>query len=683
MKTTDPPQSRIAVKTKSALPLRINGQPGGWPTTEELRERLEARIKELIGESRFALVPSPTSSGKSHNGASTFWRTSGLTDDKPVVHLHATTDSRGEAMDMSDEAGVSATDLLGREQACDMLGGDYHGEVDTPTDEPVSVWIEDQVSNRGNTLSQAHSYLKEYNDGDLPCSPCDSVEQWEDVPYDDDGEVTYDVIHATHNFAYVPTLVNQANIFIDEQPDFKSSIGDHRNDEMTRSRFQDIVTAWLKVTSAPVTSWEMFVAMASSSEHESLKEALEDPPSVDKEWFITGENAHSLAPALTMAAYDAISSEPDDNGRRVGETTSNLKRFDDESEETGDKRFNRTRITLIVDDDNKPTVYWNVPELGNARSIICLDAWPSIHEWKQNVGEALDIKPIVTPDEFEKWRRHERGLEVVQVGEGDRPAATEFAVKNYTDPSRQEIAIESIRNEYGTSFQSAIYPKKMGDQIQELLPDDVGVMTHGNVKSNNDFQTEQVGLVTNSIDPGDDYVLDLLAARGLNATPEVFECLGCDDSDPDCLVCGGSDNRKPGRKFVGLDSEEAADMLAGVRENSIAQAIGRWSRGPNAPNAVVFVRTAAIPDGMVDIKIDSSWVFSDNQKAVVDHLRDNAGSTVNEIVEATGVSNSSVRRTLNKIDDHGLAKCGKLNGVNRYMLTEEVPENGHLNLSTL
>lgn len=636
-----------------------------------------------MGDGRFALVPSPTSSGKSHNGASTFWKTSGLTDDKPVVHLHATTDSRAEAMTMSDKVGVDATDLLGRSEACDMVKGDYDDEVNTPTGEPVSVWIDDQVSNRNNTLSQAHSYLKEYNGGELPCCPCPSVEQWEDVPYDDDGEVTYDVVHATHNFAYVPTLVDQANMFIDEQPDFKNTIGEHENDDITRSRFQDVVTAWLKTIDAPVTSWETFVVMASSGGHEPLKEALENPPNVEEEWFITGEDAHSLAPALTKAAYDAISSQPDANGRRVGKTTSNLKRFNDESKENSDKRFNRTRITLIVDDDNKPTVYWNVPELGNARSLICLDAWPSIHEWKQNVGEALDVEPIVTPDEFEKWRRHERGLEVVQIGEGDRPAATEFAVENYTDPSQQEIAIESIRNEYGTNFQSAIYPKAMDDQIQEFLPDDVEVMTHGNVKSNNDFQTEQVGLVTNSIDPGDDYVLDLLAARGLNATPEMFDCLGCDDNDLECPVCGGSGNRKPGRKFVGPDSGEAADMLAGVRENSIAQAIGRWSRGPSAPNAVVFVRTAAIPDGMVDTKIDSSWVFSDNQKAVVDHVRANAASTVTEIVEATGVSDSSVRRTMDRLVERRIAQCGKLNGVNRYMLTEEVPENGHLDLSLL
>jgi len=658
-------------------------QRNNWPTTYDLRDRLEAKIHEMMADGQFGLVPSPTSSGKSHNGARTFWRTSGLTGDKPVVHFHATTNSRDEAMEMSNEEGVKSTGLLGRGESCTSVMGNHDDDIDTPTGEPVSLWFEDQLLNRNNTLSQAHSYLEDYNNGELPCCPCPSVKQWENVPYDDDDNVTHDVVHATHNFAYVPTLTDEANIFIDEQPDFKNSIGEHDSDDMTRSRFQDIVTAWLKVIDAPVNTWERFVMMASDNGNGPLKDALENPPNVEEEWFITGEDAHSLAPALTEAAYDAISSQPDSNGRRIGRTTSNLKRFDNTADEDNDKRFNRTRITLIVDDDNKPTVYWNVPELGNARSIICLDAWPSIHEWKQNVGENLDIKPIVTDYEYEKWRRHERGLEVVQIGEGARPAATEFAVNKYTNPDKQEIAIESIRNEYGTNFQSAIYPKAMGEQIQEFLPDDARTMTHGNVKSNNDFQTEQIGLVTNSIDPGDDYVLDLLAARGLDATPEMHDCIGCDDDDPNCPVCEGEANRKPGREFVGPDAEEAAEMLAGIRENSIAQAIGRWSRGPEAPNAIVFVRTDAIPDGLVDLKIDSSWVFTDKQKAVVDYVRDNPASTITEIADTTDVSDSSVRRTMNDLIDHELAQGGKLNGVNRYMLTKEVPEKGHLNLSML
>jgi hypothetical protein len=59
-------------------------------------------------------------------------------------------------------------------------------------------------------------------------------------------------------------------------------------------------------------------------------------------------------------------------------------------------------------------------------------------------------------------------------------------------------------------------------------------MTYGEEKSRNDFAEETVGLVYGYIDPGDDYVLDLLAECGLirfetgevKRLPEWFYGLG-------------------------------------------------------------------------------------------------------------------------------------------------------------
>jgi len=627
----------------------------------------------------FRLFPSPTSSGKSYNGATTEWKDSDAAGGKPVIHLHGTTNAREEGVDKSEDADVEYRELLGGEEACKTRAGEYDDEVATPSGIPASEWFHTQVTHRENTMSQAHSYLAEYNNGDLPCSPCPSIEQWDDIPYDEDGEVTADVIHATHNFAYVPSLVHNANIFFDEQPDFKCTIGDTDNDGMSRSRFQDIITAWLKEIQAFVTSWEHFVTMAKDGGLKSLQERLNDPPDVDTDWFIEEEDAHALAPALTEAAYDALTSEPDQNGRRVGRTTSDITRFDRGGKD--DFRYSRTRITLIIGEDNTPTVFWNVPELGNARSIICLDAWPSLHEWKQNIGDNLDIERIVTDEEFVKWRKFERGLEVVQIGNGAKPASTEFAVEHYTNPCKQKIVIKSLRNEYGEDFRSAIYPDAMEDQIQSFLTDDFIIMTHGNVKSNNKFANEKVGLVTNSIDPGDDYVLDLLAARGLNAEPERVDCAVCDNDDPDCPICEGEPERKPGREFVGVNADTANEMLAGIRENSVAQAIGRWARKDESPRALVFVRTDTGPNNMVDTKIDGAWKFTQKQKAVIDYLGNNHASSVSEIVESTDVSKSSVHRTTNRLIEYEVAKRREISGTNRYMLTGWIADEGVLNLS--
>ncbi len=653
-----------------------------WPTTEELRKRLREKIHNCMRNGQFGLIPSPTSSGKSHNGATTPWRETPVTGGTPVVHLHGTKDSRQEACNMSEAAGVEYGDLLGREEACGTVRGNYDDVVETPTGEPASEWFHEQLVHRENTMSNAHSHLEDYNGGELPCCPCPSVEQWKNVPYDEDSNPSADVIHATHNFAYVPSLIHEANVFFDEQPDFKRSIGGRKNDDMTRSRFQDIVTAWLKKIDSPVKSWETFVVTVSDGGFDELKQQLSDPPQVGVEWFITGEDAHSLSPALTEATYDALTTEPNRAGRRVGRAVSDITRFDASYHD--DPRYSRTRITLILDDDNRPTVYWNVPEMGNARSIICLDAWPSIHEWKQNVGENLTIEPIVTDEEFEKWRKFERGLEVVQIGKGVRQASTDFAVENYTDPERQQIVVDSLRNEYGDAFRSAIYPKAMDEQMSEILPEDVDVMTYGNVKSNNEFGDELYGLVTNSIDPGDDYVLDLLAARGYDAEPEYRKCIDCPGGD--CPICGGDPVRIPGRGFTGPDADKADEILDGVRKNSVAQAIGRWSRGPEAPRAIVFVRTSATPDEMVDITIDTSWRFTSKQKAVVDYLRENPASSVTEIADVEGTHNTAnaVRQFLDRLERIELVKRGPNPRNDReylYMIDGYIPKYGILDLS--
>jgi len=658
----------------------------GWPTTQELQTRLTDKIHWAMRNEKFVIIPSPTSSGKSWNAATTSWKEVPAAGGQPVIHFHGTKSARKEAVTQSDTTGVRASELLGRNEACDTCAGKHDNIIQTPTGEPPSEWFLEQVNNRGNTLSNAHSYLEEYNGGELPCCPCPSVTQWEGVPYDDNGKPSSDVVHATDNFAYVPSLIHNVNVFWDERPDFKRTIGERKNDDMTRSRFQDIIVAWLKEIEAPVSTWEEFVMVATHGDSDGLCNALVDPPQPDVEWYIEGKDAHTLAPALTEAAYDALTSQPDRNGRRTGSATSDTTRFDASNRD--DPRYSRTRITLIIDDDNHPTVYWNVPEMGNARSIICLDAWPSIHEWKQNVGNNLEVEEIVTDEEFVNWRLFERGLEVIQIGDAARPAATQFAVENYTDKIRQEICIESLRRKYGEKFQSAIFPKALEDQMKELLPDDFITITRGQEKSNNSFSDESIGLVTNCLDPGDGYVLDLLAARGLDAEPEVFECVNCDDIDgydQECPICEGKPNRKPGRGFIGPDSNEAEKILRGIRDYGTAQAVGRWARKEGSPRALVFVRTSTIPDKLVDLSIESAWKFSEKQKAIVDYLRDNPAVSTREIANKTGVGRETVRENLIRLIRYGVAKRDTdphNQSQYLYLLIEDISEDGVLNLSS-
>jgi hypothetical protein len=659
----------------------------GWPSTAEVRDRLQAEIRDAMDNGRNVIIEAITSSGKTHNGATTPWSRRAVTGGEPVVHLHGTKPARDDAVEKSADAGVDYHLLQGREEACETANGDNDDTVATPDGTPASEWIARQCGpTSGTTFSNAHSHLEEHNDGSLPCAPCDAKTQYEGIPRDDDGNPAVDVIHATHEFAYVPNLVHNTNLIIDEQPDFSVSVGP--KGELTQQRIQDMVAAWLTKIGAMATSWERFVVQARDG-FEPLGKTIDNAPTVEPEWFIETPNAHSLAPALTEALYRGLSQPPDDNGRHQGTAQHDQARFESGVD---DARYTRTRVTVVIDQNNRVQKIWTVPELGNARSIICLDAWPAIPEFHQNVGPELDVVELMSPKEREQWRRFERGLEVVQVGNAARPAGSEYAAEHYFSPDAVQVMIEWLRTVFGDEFRSVIAPSQVESQVQEMIRQ-VGIenpeewtMHQGNEKSREDFSAEPVGFVTNCIDAGDDYVLDLLAARGLDATPETKECDFCEGDG--CKACNqDGKQRLPGRGFEGPHADKANEILEAVRANHTNQCVGRWAREPDDPDngAVVFVRTNTVDDSLVDKKVPDPWVFGEKQRAAIDYLRNQQEATLKETVEATegqfdnGITKQSVKDTFVKLIEFGAAERREgtgAYGADEYRLTAPVPEHG-------
>jgi hypothetical protein len=202
---------------------------------------------------------------------------------------------------------------------------------------------------------------------------------------------------------------------------------------------------------------------------------------------------------------------------------------------------------------------------------------------------------------------------------------------------------------------------------------DVGIdkpatMHFGEEKSRDDFGDERIGLVNGSIDPGDDYVLDILAEMDLDARPERASgesavchqcdgegCHGCDDT---------GQKRAHGREFIGVDADTAAALLASVRENHVAQAAGRYARTPDDPadHALVFVRTDAMPPGFADMQVPGvTWTYGEKQRAIVEMLREQVrGVTAQELADEADASKEHVRQTLQKLreHDHATARCG-------------------------
>jgi len=196
------------------------------------------------------------------------------------------------------------------------------------------------------------------------------------------------------------------------------------------------------------------------------------------------------------------------------------------------------------------------------------------------------------------------------------------------------------------------------DILRDIGVEDPETMHYGEEKSRNDFAGEDIGALNGCIDPGDDFVLNLLAERGLDATPERSDsdCEHCDGVG--CNECNGTGKeRAHGRGFVGPDADAANEILASVRDQHTAQGAGRLARNADDPEdrAIVFVRTDAAPPGFLDMQVPGvEWLATDTQGDIIDELRQRSSATTREIAESVGCSKEHARDTLGRLHDRDI-----------------------------
>lgn len=625
-----------------------------WPTTDDAREQLDETLKQIIRNEDDRVADAPTALGKTYTVATTRWGAHDhITDERPVVHLLETRDARDEAIEAATEHGGQFHVLRSRHEACPVCAGDHDPrevhECDdedrqavTVDGEPASHVIDALCDGKGIPFSVAHQYVADNNDQDvtLPCGgdTCDAITQWDTYREGpSDGEY-WPLVIATHNFAYAPGLRMANNIVIDEQPDYRQ--------ELSTERVRRAVTAYLQTIDAPVTTWEDLVALSqhdgyagdAAAERDALRDTLYKEP--EREWYLENDDAHVLAPALARAVFNA---EARANGRRAGKTIHEPPRLESGARE--DDGWNREWVTAVLDDENEIRSLRVVPDFSAARSVVGLDAHPSEPVWQANTVPWMGTAEVLDPEARRLWRRYERGLRVVQVGEATRPLSGSKA-DEWLDEDRLRVLIEHLRDEYGSDFRTAITTAQVEDQLEALLRE-AGIQTpelmhYGEEKSRNDFAGEAVGLVNGCMDPGDGYVVDLLAELDLDAEPEM----AVDDA--------GDEYRARGREFEGDDADAAAAVLESVRANHVAQAAGRYARNADDDHtATAFVRTDAAPPGFVDVEVPGvEWTFTDLQREIVDELRTATGAqTVREVADAVECSKAHVRETLDRLEE--------------------------------
>jgi len=384
--------------------------------------------------------------------------------------------------------------------------------------EPASEWLDATCDGRGMPFSVAHRYLEDHNDQDrsLPCggddggsTTCPAIAQWDRY-----REGDHPLVIATHNFAYAPGLRAHNNIIIDEEPDYVQ--------DLSTDRVRQAVGAYLRHVDAHVQTWEAFIQLAryedygddAANERDALEADLDAEP--DREWYFEEPDAHILAPALPRAIFHA---EERANNRRVGKETYNPLRL--EANARDDEDWNQEWVSVVLDDSNDVRSVRVVPDLQAARSVVGLDAHPALPKWQANTVPWIQSRAVLDPQERRLWRRYERGLRVVQVGEATRPLAN----GEYFDRLGTGALLEQLIDEYGPdAVRTAITAQSVESEVKSIIRDigtvDPDTMHFGVEKSRNDYADEDVGVVLGSIDPGDDPILDLLAELDLDAEPE-------------------------------------------------------------------------------------------------------------------------------------------------------------------
>jgi len=623
------------------------------PSTDELRQLLESAVYDAVENSQQRVFAAPTSSGKSHLVTTTRWlRRSELTGGEPVVLFVETKKARQEAKERAESNQLTARVLKSYDEACPVAGGKYDIHIDEMR---AKEWFENQIKERGRGARDVHEEAEwKYNDT-LPCCEGDKCElgtQWEDVPRHEDWNApTHDLIIACDAFAHVPPLREYTNVIHDEQPSYTVDFGG-------QDRIHRMVGSFLHEVGAPIDTWEEFVTYALNEiKVEEIDRAIRSIP--DSNWISNGKAAHAQARELTRALWEAFRSEFDANGRAAA-TIEYSENNSDAEEDTPTKR-----LSVVVDDDNGIRLIRDIPDFSTCRSVIGLDAWPCAPLWKRNVLPDIEINDLLTHNERKLWRLFERELTVVQIGDSARP------LTNSSNFHRQHVHIllRAIRNRR-PNFSTVGSPKSVKGKIRNLMGDagieNPELMHLGNHKSRNDFADEPAGLLYGCIDPGDNYILDLLTECGYSTRPEYkgldTSCSECSGDGCDACFCNMCDGdgcdecddtghkRAKGRRFVGEDADKAVEFLESVRECNNAQMIGRWGRDSDTPT-VVYSATNALPDTLVDYEVDGvTWSYGKKQRAVVEQMNRLEQAEVSDLENAILDADTGVAGDVDSIE---------------------------------
>jgi hypothetical protein len=298
---------------------------------------------------------------------------------------------------------------------------------------------------------------------------------------------------------------------------------------------------------------------------------------------------------------------------------------------------------VVYDHAESRLIIRRPPNLENALAIVGLDGTPIKPLWQGRLGvEDITTRRVLCDDCREKYLTDVVGYTFIQTAAAAKPYSSGTYVKRLSDYG----VIEAVSAKHD-SQPGIITTRRAEELLFEEQPNDSFIDSdrvtakiadskhYGNLRSSNDFEGTEVGVVLGSPHPGD---------RPLQITAALEGYTAIRDEDT-----------------KGLDlSYEIPDrpFLRHYRENKVAQAALRFGR---TTAATVYLHTGALPDwlaGIVSHGPDEVYIDkrSEGQRSIIYTLVEEGPGTAGDIAgrEIVTVGEKHTRDMLKRLRREGI-----------------------------
>jgi len=587
-----PPAVRDLSRAASGWDWKHAARDDGSLTVDEARDRTVDAIADAYDRGDRVLVEALPTMGKSYGAVLAAARTG-----NPITFLtgRGHKEQYDQVREWCDEQGLSYYTLPSFTRDCDTANGE-HGEDWKQT---VRDWYA-----RGATPQEIHKSAEYALGRPLPCQEhdghsCPYASQWD---FDPDE---FDVLIGHYNHAHKSKVTAGRTVVFDEFPDaFETKPG---------RLLPGAVSQWLETT--PGVPFDSFADLLEHRDDEARRgEALlwfedhgVDPDETD---VFDDATAHAAAP---LFAFTLLAGE--DLGNGFERAT-----LDDGSVGAFDRA--RGQVTLL-----RP------PDLTYASGVVALDGTPTPEMWDLALGQRLNHRPVLQPDERAEYITDALNLNLVRTTEYVKP----YNSSDHVNTDADAALLEAVAEQHGDR------PDLITTAAAEHEYDAAGVLDlvdetkhYGNVLGSNALDDSRLGAVIGSNHYGDQYIKKWGAYAG-----ETVEREAVDDDGP--------------AKGENLTYGTFGDTVhRHMTEHDTLQAAMRFGRDGNG--AVVYVHTDTLPDWVPvagEGRVLKTW--SDGRRQVLAALEDLGTATTEAVVEhpAVDLSRQQVFDHLEDLRDRG------------------------------